>query len=125
MSYILLKDCIGKDRGWKVNMFTIEKWGKGIDPDAFNSTSTYAAVHAGLLANCKVKEEEPDFTYEQVCDYVDALNESGEGVNILEEINKVFESSQYFVRLVEKLKLDLRTLKGDIDDDKKKELPMM
>lgn len=117
MSYLLLTNCIGKDRGWKVNMFTVETWAKEIDTDAFNSTSTYGAVYAGLLANCKVKREEPDFTYEQVCDYVDELNTTEEGIKVLNEVKAKFEESQYYIKLVKKLNDQL----DETADDKKKQ----
>lgn len=116
MSYILLKDCIGKDRGWKVNMMTIEMWSKELNTDAFNSTSTYAAVYAGLVANCLVKKEEPDFSFEQVCDYVDSLQDD----KILEDVKARFEESQYYIKLVKKLNEQIDEAK----DDKKKEQEM-
>lgn len=122
MSYLLLKDCAGKDRGWKVNMMTIEIWSKSIDESAFSSTSTYAGVYAGLVANCKVKQEEPDFTFEEICDYVDKMNESDEGLAVLEEVKRLFEESQYYIKLVNKLKEQVAELTEDID--KKKEQQM-
>lgn len=126
MSYILLKDCIGKDRGWKVNQKTVEIWSNKIDETAFASTSNYGAVYGGLLANCYVKEEEPDFNFEQVCDYVDTLNETPEGLAVLEEIKKLFEASQYYIKILEKMEGMLRSLKEQDDTtDKKKETELM
>lgn len=102
MSYILLKDCIGKDRGWKVNMITVELWSKELMDDAFTSTSLYSAVYAGLIANCKIKKDEPDFNFEQVCDWVDKMNLTDADRLVLDEIRIKFEESQYYIALVKK-----------------------
>ncbi len=120
MSYILLKDFIGKDRGWKVNMMTVELWSKQLDDAAFQSSSLYGAVYAGLIANCKVKQEEPDFTFEQVCELVDEMNLTEAGRLVLDEIRVKFEESQYYITLVKKLqdKVD------EIEAVKKKEPEM-
>jgi len=98
----------GKERGWKVNQLTIELWAKHIDQDASPSTSTYAAVYAGLVANCYVKREEPDFTFEDVCEWVDEINLSGK-YEPLEKIKKTFEESRFYINLLDKLKDQLRT----------------
>lgn len=116
MSYILLKDCIGEDRGWKVNMMAVELWTKNIDDTAFNSTSVYSATYAGLIANCKLKQKEPDFTFEQVCDWVDEINLTNDGVKVLAEIKIKFEESQYYISLVKKLNETL----SELTEDKKK-----
>lgn len=109
----------GKFRGWKVNQMTIEIWSKMLNETAFASTSNYAAVYGGLVANCYVKQEEPDFTYEQVCDWVDDLNTSANGEAILNQIKVAFEESQYYIRIIEKLNTELKTLQA-VKDDKKK-----
>lgn len=49
------------------------------------SSTIYATFYAGLMGNCKVKSEEPDFNFEDVCDWVDKLYEEGKK----EEIEKV------------------------------------
>ena len=118
MSYILLKDFIGKDRGWKVNMMTIELWSKQLDDSAFQSTSLYGAVYAGLVANCKVKQEEPDFTYEDISDLVDEMNLTDEGRKVLSDIKFKFEESQYYIELIKRLKQQV----DEIESGKKKEV---
>ena len=102
MSYILLKDCIGKDRGWKVNMITVELWSKELMDEAFTATSLYSAVYAGLMANCKIKKEEPDFTFEQVTEWVDEVYHSAEGKAMMNEVKEKFEESQYYIDMVKK-----------------------
>jgi hypothetical protein len=121
MSYILLKDFIGRDRGWKVNMMTVELWSKQLDDAAFQSSSLYGAVYAGLIANCKVKQEEPDFTFEQVCEVVDEMNLTEAGQLTLDEIRVKFEESQYYIVLVKKLQDKVE----EIENVKKKETEMI
>lgn len=123
MSYILLKDFIGKDRGWKVNMMTVELWSKQLDDAAFQSSSLYGAVYAGLIANCKVKQEEPDFTFEQVCDLVDEMNLTESGRLTLDEIRVKFEQSQYYIVLVKKLQDKVEEIENE--NVKKKETEMI
>lgn len=128
MSYLLLKNCIGKDRGWKVNQKTIEIWSNKVDDKAFASTSNYGAMYGGLVANCYVKEEEPDFTFEQVCEYVDELNETTEGLAILEQIREKFEASQYYIKILEKVEGMLKSMQeqgeGDADTSDKKKVEL-
>lgn len=112
----------GVNRGWKVNQMTIELWSKMINEDAFTSSSNYAAVYAGLVANCTVKRVEEDFTFEQVCDWVDELNltEAGKATMVL--IKTAFEESQYYITLLEGLELELNTLKKATEEVPKKKV---
>ena len=75
MSYIQI-EIGGKLRGLKFN--------QGAHVEIFNKIGQannnvvfagYAVVWAGLKANSYVKGEEIDFTFEQVCDWVDAMKE--------------------------------------------------
>lgn len=116
MSYVLLTNCIGKDRGWKVNQKTIEIWSNKVDDKAFASTSNYGAIYGGLVANCYVKEEEPDFTFEQVCDYVDELNTTPAGLALLEQVKEKFEASQYYIKILEKMEGMLKSMKEQSDE---------
>lgn len=72
MSYIQV-EIGGKLRGLKFNQGAIMWMQDKVDPTNFEATTGYAIVWGGLRANCYVKGEEPDFTFEQVCDWVDAL----------------------------------------------------
>lgn len=122
MSYIQIENCIGKTRGWKVNMAAVEIWSKELDSIAFKSTSLYGAVYGGLIANCKVKQEEPDFTFEQVCDWVDEINLTEDGAKVLEEIRVKFEDSQYYISLLKKLQDTLKEITEDVDKKKEQEM---
>lgn len=119
MSYIQI-EIGGELRGWKVNQMTIELWSKMINEDAFNSSSNYGAVYAGLIANCEAKRIDPDFTYEQVCDWVDELNLTEKGLAVLDKIKEQFEASQYYIKLVEKIEAELASVKQELKQKPKK-----
>jgi len=118
-TYIQL-NIAGKLRGWKMNQTTIEFWSKELDTEVFNSSSNYAAIYGGLIANCKVKREEPDFTYEEICDAVDEMMFTEEGKSSLVAVQKIFEESQHYIELVKKLELQLATMKEAVAETKKK-----
>lgn len=84
MSYIQI-ELGGKLRGFKFNMMSLEVFSKNINAEAVHTTSIYATFYAGLIGNCAVKREEPDFTFEDVCGWVDELYEKGRK----EDIEKV------------------------------------
>lgn len=69
----------GKERGLKFNQLAIELIAK------YNSTDTasafiYALFYGGLMGNLYVKREEADFTFEQVCDWVDEMPNKNESI---------------------------------------------
>lgn len=74
MNYIQI-EIGGQLRGLKFNQgahveiqTTIEK--AKANNDIFNS---YAVFYGGLIGNCFVKGVEPDFTFEDVCDWCDKI----------------------------------------------------
>ena len=77
MNYIQI-EIGGKLRGWKVNQLTLEEWSKRMGTT--NTSALYSAIYAGLVANCYVKSEEPDFTFENVCDWTDKLISTNAGM---------------------------------------------
>jgi hypothetical protein len=78
MSYLQIE--IGsKLRGVKFNQLAIEIIG------TYNNTETatgflYAMVYGGLMGNTYVKREDLDYTFEQVCDWVDAMDKKDDVV---------------------------------------------
>ena len=88
MSYIQI-NIGGKDRGLKFNQLSLEVYTKHIDYNNAVVTSTiYATFYAGLIGNCYVKKEEPDFTFEDVTNWVDEIFDSGRK----DEIEKVCDA---------------------------------
>jgi len=112
MSYIQI-NIGGKLRGWKVNQLTLEEWSKRMG--ATNTSAVYSAVNAGLVANCYVKGIEPDFTFEDVCDWCDQLLATPEGLKTVELIKETFEKSDAYLLTVKKL----LELKESLPDKKK------
>jgi len=117
----LKKNADGKEialsnlRGWKVTQQTIEIWSTLTDwANGFNSTSTYAVIYGGLIANCTVKREEPDFTFEDVVEWVDELNFTDEGVKTISTIKDAFEKSQHYINVLDKLRVQLSDIKQGV-----------
>lgn len=105
MSYIQV-EIGGKQRGLKFNQMAVITMTKYLDFENLAATYGYALVYAGLVANCYVKREEPDFTFEQVCDWVETLTPEK-----LVEIRDVFESTQTFKTLQENANPEPQTKK--------------
>lgn len=93
MSYIQVT-IGGKPRGLKFNQMAVLTMTQYLDYNNMAATYGYALVYSGLIANCYVKREEPDFTFEQVCDWADELT-----VDDLTKIRECFESTQTFKTL--------------------------
>ena len=73
MSYVQI-EMGGKLRALKFNKMAQLILEEKIEPGNLIS-GVYGLVYAGLKANCYVKNEEPDFTFEQSCDWVDTLSD--------------------------------------------------
>jgi hypothetical protein len=93
MSYIQV-EIGGKPRGLKFNQMAVLTMTQYLDYNNMAATYGYALVYSGLLANCYVKREEPDFTFEQACDWADEIS-----VDDLTKIRECFESTQTFKTL--------------------------
>jgi len=70
-------DILGKTRGLKFGMIAVQqitsdaqRLGKILGP-AVDFAMVAVIVYWGLYNNCHVKREDPDFTFEDVSDYVD------------------------------------------------------
>ena len=83
MSYIQI-EIGGQQRGLKFNkMAQLELADKIVEGNFMSGI--YALIYAGMKANCYVKQVEPDFTFEQVCDWCDVLPDE-----VLTAVNDVF-----------------------------------
>lgn len=90
MSYIKI-NIGGSDRGLKFNQGALITFQNTVDKENVNATTPYALIWAGLKANAYVKREEMEFTFEQVCDWVDEMNDE-----TLLEVIKCFQETQAF-----------------------------
>lgn len=96
MSYTQI-EFLGKTRGVKFNNYAIEQMAKVMVADSVSSLS-YATLWGGLLGNCYVKREEPDFTFEQV---VDGIDNDENAVKIIEAVAAALNESTAWKRAVE------------------------
>ena len=89
MSYIQV-EIGGKPRGLKFNkMAHLELEGKIKKGNLMSGV--YGLVWGGLVANCYVKGDEPDFTFEQVCDWTDELSD-----DTLLQIQSAFQDTEAY-----------------------------
>jgi len=66
---------LGRLRGMKFNQAALVEMQLKNGKNTTNAVQySYAIIWGGLIGNCIVKEEEPDFTYEQVCDAADKID---------------------------------------------------
>ena len=85
----------GKLRGLKFNQMTVVTMTQYLAFDNVPASYPYALVYAALYANCYVKREEVDFTFEQVCEWVDEI-----GIEEVIKIRDMFEATQSFKNLI-------------------------
>jgi hypothetical protein len=88
----------GKERGLKFNQLAIELMSQYND----SNTTTgfiYAMIYSGLRGNSYVKREEPDYSFEDVCDWVDNLENKDQIVN---DVSGVMSETQIWKQLVKK-----------------------
>lgn len=67
----------GKSRGFNFSqgakILATEKAGEYPDPEDLKVMSVYIIFWASLRANCTRKKEKPDFTFDDVCNWVDKV----------------------------------------------------
>lgn len=73
MSYIQIT-LGGEKKGLKFNQLALEVIA-GLTDFTSNTSTVYATIYGGLRGNSYVKQQEVDYTFEQVCDWVDEANE--------------------------------------------------
>jgi len=105
MSYIKI-ELGGKERGLKFNQLAKEILQlKG--NQLYHTKNVYALFFAGLMGCSEVKEEEPDYTYEDVCGWVDELyNLKGKEAadELVQKVSDIFLSTIKHPAIVEDAK---------------------
>lgn len=81
MSYLQIK-IGGKLRGLKFNQLAIEVISQ-YNNSGTNTGFVYAMIYGGLRGNSYVKNEEPDYTFENVCDWIDELENKNEVITLV------------------------------------------
>lgn len=106
----------GKERGLKFNQLAVQTYLKNVDWDnPVEAGEVYALFYGGLIGNCYVKRETPDFTFEDVCDWVDTLYLTKEGKETIQAVSKVMTDTEQYKVILEGFKEQIRLLgsKGD------------
>lgn len=107
----------GKDRGLKFNQMSMEVFTKNLDESAPKASSIYATFYAGLLGNCYVKKEEPDFTFEDVTNWVDELYETDKETII--KVCDAWEKTNIFREWLKEFEDKVNTILGEKKSKKK------
>ena len=105
----------GKLRGLKFNQEALELFVKHIDwLNQTAASEVYAGFYGGLVANARVKREEVDFNFENVCDWVDELTPE-----VKAEAMKVMSETQKYKEWLSSFQEKIRTLVKTETDKKK------
>lgn len=107
MSYLQI-ELGGKLRGLKFNQLAIEIISTYNDLES-NTSFLYAMIYGGLRGNTYVKREEANYTFEEVCDWVDAMENKEE---IVAKVTATLTETNIWQTLVKQGQ--------KLEDDKKK-----
>ena len=102
MSYIKI-ELGGKERGLKFNQLALEIIRSKSNPLS-DIQNVYALFYGGLRGNSFVKEEEPDYTFENVCDWVDEIYVKPDAADIIKKVSEVFTSTQMYQSIIKDAK---------------------
>jgi len=104
MSYIQV-EIGGKLRGLKFNQGAHAEIAAIVGESTNAVFAGYAVVYGGLVANSYIKREEPDFTFEDVCDWSEKIS-----IEDMTAISECYKSTLAF----------LQDVPAEPEDDKKK-----
>ena len=96
----------GKEQGLKFNQLSIEVFTSNINYEAIDTSSIYAIFFAGLTGNYYAKRKDIDFTFENVCDWVDELFENDR--KKIEEVCEVFAQTNAYKEWVQEFSKKVR-----------------
>ena len=79
MNGYIQADILGRTRGLKFGMLAVQqigmemqKLGKVFGDNSIDLAAVPVIIYWGLFNNCYIKKEDPDFTFEDVVDFVDS-----------------------------------------------------
>lgn len=79
MTGYIQADILGRKRGIKFGMLAVQqigmemqKLGKVFGDNSIDLAAVPVIIYWGLFNNCYIKKEDPDFTFEDVVDFVDS-----------------------------------------------------
>ena len=106
----------GKARGLKFNNLSVEVYAKKINFESVGATAIYATFYAGLCGNCYVKRVEEDFTFEEVCDWVDELH--SKDAAMIKKVCDLFEQTQVYKEWLKNFQDKIRAILDPTDKKK-------
>lgn len=122
MNYIQI-ELGGKSRGLKFNQIALETYIKHLkyEKEGAVASAIFSTFYAGLIGNCYVKNEEPDFDFETVTDWVQELFDTGKQKEI-EQVCKLWEGTLCYQNWLKAFQEKLRTIlePGENKEKKKK-----
>jgi len=99
MNGYIQADILGRTRGLKFGMLAVQqigmemqKLGKVFGDNSIDLAAVPVIIYWGLFNNCYIKREDPDFTFEDVSDFVDENINTPE---IFTPILKAFYDSKF------------------------------
>lgn len=101
----------GKERTLKFNMRALETLSEVKLAGDLGLSSVAVVVYAGLIGWHYVKQVKPDFTFEDVSEWVEEITLSGD-TQILSDINDCFSNSRAFKFIEEEAKKKVTQLSG-------------
>jgi len=119
MSYIKVMFPDNVERGLKFNNLAVSEFFKNVNWERYNDTANYAMVWAGLYGNSFAKREEPDYTFDNVMDWVDQMDKK-----VLDDISTVLAETQKYkdaAKVISDVMND-DTVTNETPDEKKSEL---
>jgi|GEM_PF-3313361 hypothetical protein len=105
----------GRKTGLKFNMYAIERMGeiKGVPVSGVRYIT--ALVYGGILGNAYAKQVEPEFTFEDVLEWVDENSGGAFEGSILEKIKDTFINSNVYQHTINRAN-------GEPSEDAKKKM---
>lgn len=97
MSYIQV-EIGGKERGLKFNQLALEEM-TTLASTTNTTANVYAMFYGGLVGNSYTKREQPDYTFEDVCDWVDQLF-AEKKTDVIKAVEQTLTQTQLYKSLV-------------------------
>lgn len=115
---------LGQKRGLKFGNLAFERIEKELfklyeGAEYYNTKMQADIVFAGLINNCYRKGVDPDFTYEQIFDFIDDNQRNIEVVTEIAEVIRVYENSKPMQEHIERVKEAIDTIQKEQDSKKK------
>lgn len=107
MSYIKV-ELGGKERGLKFNQLALEEMTSVAGEKA--TQNVYAMFWGGLKGNSYVKREDVDYTFEDVCDWIDQLF-AEKKMDIIKQVEETLTETQLYKSLVPEVKEEKKRLR--------------